>query len=76
MLSSPSPIVAAFARTAGDYAPAGDVNDEELYDTEDVGEGIDKTEDRNHDHDDKLVNQHIRKLQQAVSIMSRLTVIG
>ena len=29
-LSSPSPIIAAFARTAGANVPAGDVNDEKL----------------------------------------------
>ena len=73
--SSPSPIIAAFARMAGANASAGDVDDEKLDDNEDVGEGEEKIEDDNHDHDDQLVNKRKRKLQQVVSITSRLTVI-
>ena len=75
-LSSPSPIFAAFARTAGGNAPASDVDDEELDDNEDVEEGEEKIEDMNHDHDDQLVNKRKRKLQQFGSIKSRLTLIN
>ena len=75
-LSSPPPIIAAFARTAGANVPAGDVNDERLEDNEDVGEGEENIEDENHDHDDQLVNKRKRKLQQVVPITSRLTVIN
>ena len=74
-LGSPSPIIAAFARTAGASAPAGDVDDEELNKNKDVGEGEEKIEDENHDHDDQLVNKIKRNLQQVVSITLRLTVI-
>ena len=56
-LSSSSPIIAAFARTTGANAPAGDVDDVELDDNEDVGEREEKIEDGNHDHDDQLVNK-------------------
>ena len=72
-LSSPSPIIAAFARTAGANVLASDVDDEKLDDNEDVGEGEEKIEDENHDYDDQLVNKRKRKLQQVVSITSRLT---
>ena len=75
-MSSPSPIIDAFARTAGAYAPAGDVDDEKLDDNEDEGEAEEKIEDENHDHDDQLVNKRNRKLQEVVSITSRLTVIN
>ena len=75
-MSSPSPIINAFARTAGACAPAGDVDDEKLDDNEDEGEAEEKIEDENHDHDDQLVNKRNRKLQEVVSIMSRLTVIN
>ena len=75
-LRSPSLIIAAFARTAGANAPGGDVDDEELDDSEDVGEGEEKIEDENHDHDDQLVNKRKRKLQQVVLITSRLTVLN
>ena len=71
-----SPIVAAIARTAGANVPAGDVDDEKLDDNEDVEEEEEKIEDDNHDHDDQLVNKSKRKLQQVVSITSRLTVIN
>ena len=56
-LSSPSQIVAAFARTAGANVPADDVDDEKHDDNEDVGEGEEKIEDENHDNDDQLVNK-------------------
>ena len=69
-----SPIVAAFARTAGANVPAGDVDDEKLDDNEDVGEVEEKIEDEDHDHDDQIVNKHKHKLQQVVSITSRHTV--
>uniref|UniRef100_M4BEB8 Uncharacterized protein n=1 Tax=Hyaloperonospora arabidopsidis (strain Emoy2) TaxID=559515 RepID=M4BEB8_HYAAE len=75
-LSSPSPIIAAFARTAGANVLESDVDDEKLDDNEDVGEGEEKIEDENHDYDDQLVNKRKRKLQQVVSITSRLTVIN
>ena len=75
-LSSLSPIIAAFARTAGANAQAGDVDDEELNENEDVREREEKIEDENHDHDDQLVNKRNRKLQEVVSITSRLTVIN
>ena len=68
--------IAAFARTAGANVPAGDVDDEKLDDNEDVGEGEEGIEDENHDRDDQLVNKRKRKLQQVVSITSRLTVIN
>ena len=35
-----------------------------------------KIEDENHDHDDQLVNKRKRKLQQVVSITSRVSVIN
>ena len=73
-LSSPSPIIAAFARTSGANAPTGDIHDEELDDNQDGGDGEKKIEDENDDHDDQLVNK--RKLQQVVSIPSRITVIN
>ena len=75
-LSSPSPIIAAIACTAGTNIPASVVYDEKLDDNEDVGEVEEKIEDKNHDHDDQIVNKHKRKLQQVVSITSRLTVIN
>ena len=75
-LSFASTIIAAFTCTAGANVPAGDVNDERLEDNEDVGEGEENIEDENHDHDDQLVNKSKRKLQQVVSITSRLTVIN
>ena len=75
-MSSPSPIINAFARTAGACAPAGDVDDEKLDDNEDEGEAEEKIEDENHDHDDQLVNKRKRKLQQVVLITSRLTVLN
>uniref|UniRef100_M4BDH9 Uncharacterized protein n=1 Tax=Hyaloperonospora arabidopsidis (strain Emoy2) TaxID=559515 RepID=M4BDH9_HYAAE len=75
-VSFPSPITAAFARTAGANVPAGDVDDEKLDDNEDVREGEETIEDENHDHDDQLVNKCKRKLQQVVSATSRLTVIN
>ena len=75
-LSSPSPIIATFARNAGANVPAGDVDDEKLDENDDVGEGEEKIEDDNQDHDDQLVNKRKRKLQQVVSITSRLTVIN
>ena len=62
-MSSPSPIIAAFARNAGANATAGDVDDEELDDNEDVGEGEEKFEDEIYDHDDQLINKRKRKLQ-------------
>ena len=73
-MSSPSPIIATFARNAGANVPAGDVDDEKLDDNEDVEEEEEKIQDNNHDHDDQLVNKS--KLQQVVSITSRLTVIN
>ena len=75
-LSSPPPIIAAFARTAGANVPASDADDEKLDDNEDVGEGEEKFKDENHDHDDQLVNKSKHKLQQVVSITLRLTVIN
>ena len=75
-LSSPSLIIAPFARTAGANSPACDVDEEELDNKEDVGEGEEKIEDENNDHDDQLVNKRKRKLQQFGSIKSRLTLIN
>ena len=74
-LSSPSPIISAFARTAGANAPAGDVDDEEIVDNKDVGKGEEKIEDENYDIDDQLVNKRKLKLHQAVPITSRLNLI-
>ena len=70
-MSSPSPIFAAFARTVGASTPAGDVDGEKLDDNQDVGEGEEIIED-----DSQLVNKRNRKLQQIISIMSRLAVIN
>ena len=44
-LGSPSPIIAAFARTAGANAQAGDVDDEKLNENEDVREREERRED-------------------------------
>ena len=43
-LRSPSPFKDDFARAAGANAPAGDVDEEQLYDNKDVGEGEEKNE--------------------------------
>ena len=56
-LSSPSPVIADFARTVDANARAGDVDDEELDDNEYVGDGEEKVEEENHDHDDEHVNK-------------------
>ena len=75
-LSSPSPIIAAFARAAVANVPAVDDDDEKLDDKEDVDEDEEKNEDENREHDDQIVNKRKRKLQQVVLISSRVTVIN